>query len=160
MSPTSLQAGTGPVKSRRTRSGRGFALGSGIVARFRALGAHPRIPGSRINLRALYRVRPENSPGRKRFTNRKPNLRSGSGHTRRTASRSSRSSAFGSGPPASSRRRFCTHLFTVLEFRPSSAQHSVIGLPVEMMWSAVSRLNSSVCLAAGFGKAYRPLGRR
>ena len=30
------------------------------------------------------------------------------------------------------RLRFCAHLFTVLEFRPSSAQHSVIGPPVEM----------------------------
>lgn len=49
------------------------------------------------------------------------------------ASRSSRSSALGSGSPESSRLRFCTHLFTVLEFSPSSAQHSVMGLPVEMM---------------------------
>ena len=63
--------------------------------------------------------------------------------------KNTRSSAFGSGPPASSRRRFCTHLLAVLEFRPSSAQHSVIGLPVEMIQSAVSRLNSSACLAAG-----------
>lgn len=45
-------------------------------------------------------------------------------------------------------------------FRPSSVQHSVIGPPVEMMQSAVSRLNSSVYLAAGFGMAYSPLGRR
>ena len=70
-------------------------MGSGIAVRFHALGVHPRIPGSRINLRALYRVRPENSPGRKRFTNRKPNLRSGSGHTRRTASRSADQSSRG-----------------------------------------------------------------
>ena len=37
------------------------------------------------------------------------------------------------------RWRFCAHLFTVLEFRPGSAQHSVVGLPVEMMQSAVPR---------------------
>ena len=37
------------------------------------------------------------------------------------------------------RRRFCAHLFTVLESRPSSAQHSVVGLPVEMTQSAVPR---------------------
>ncbi len=37
------------------------------------------------------------------------------------------------------RLRFCAHLFTVLESRPSSAQHSVVGLPVEMMRSAVPR---------------------
>ena len=54
----------------------------------------------------------------------------------------------------------CTHLLTVLGFGPSSAQHSVVGLPVEMMQSAVSRLNSSVYLAAGLDMAYRPLGRR
>lgn len=44
MSPTSLQAGTGLVKSRRTRLGLGFAFGSGIVVRFSALGVQPRIP--------------------------------------------------------------------------------------------------------------------
>ena len=37
------------------------------------------------------------------------------------------------------RRRFCARLLTVLESRPSSAQHSVVGLPVEMMRSAVPR---------------------
>ena len=37
------------------------------------------------------------------------------------------------------RRRFCAHLFTVLESRPSSAQHSVVGPPVEMTQSAVPR---------------------
>ena len=37
------------------------------------------------------------------------------------------------------RRRFCAHLLTVLESRPGSAQHSDIGLPVEMMQSAVPR---------------------
>lgn len=56
-----------------------------------------------------------------------------SSRMRLLASRSSRSSALGSGSPESSRLRFCTHLFTVLEFSPSSAQHSVMGLPVEMM---------------------------
>ena len=43
------------------------------------------------------------------------------------------------GPACGPRRRFCAHLFTVLEFGPSSAQHSVIGLPVEMTQSAVPR---------------------
>ena len=37
------------------------------------------------------------------------------------------------------RRRFCVHLLTVLESRPSSAQHSVVGLPVEMTQSAAPR---------------------
>ena len=37
------------------------------------------------------------------------------------------------------RRRFCARLLTVLESRPGSAQHSVIGLPVEMTQSAASR---------------------
>ena len=36
-------------------------------------------------------------------------------------------------------RRLCAHLFTVLESRPSSAQHSVVGLPVEMTSPAVPR---------------------
>lgn len=87
--------GTGLVKSRRTRSGRGLAFGSGMVVRFLALGVQPRIPSSRISLRTLYRVNPENSLGRKHFTNRKPNLRSDSSHTRRTASRSADQSSRG-----------------------------------------------------------------
>ena len=37
------------------------------------------------------------------------------------------------------RLRFCAHLSTVLESRLSSAQHSVVGLPVEMTQSAVPR---------------------
>ena len=37
------------------------------------------------------------------------------------------------------RRRFCAHLFTVLESRPSSAQHPVVGPPVETTQSAVPR---------------------
>lgn len=78
-----------------TRSGRGFAFESGIVVRFLTLGVHPRIPSSRINLRTLYRVRLENSSGRKHFTDRKPNLRSDSSHTRRTASRSAGQSSRG-----------------------------------------------------------------
>lgn len=101
--------------------------------RFLALGVQPRIPSSRISLRTRYRVNPENSAGRKHFTNLAPNLRSDSSQTRLTASRSSRSSASGSGPPASSRRRSWTHLLTVFELRPSSEQHCVIGLPVEIM---------------------------
>ena len=183
-------------------------MGSGATVRFRTLGVRPRIPSSRIGLRTLYRLRPENSAGRKRFTNRKPNLRSGFSRTRRTASRSadqsssgqppasheqnpdlltprilaiiligcsasspasagsarlpllfgeeaaaffkkafsisssrmrllasrsSRSSAFGSGSPASSLRRSWTHLPTIFELSPSSGQRCVIGLPVEMM---------------------------
>ena len=36
-------------------------------------------------------------------------------------------------------RRSCARLLTVLESRPSSAQHSVVGLPVEMTQSAVPR---------------------
>ena len=36
-------------------------------------------------------------------------------------------------------RRSCAHLLTVLESRPSSAQHSVVGLPVEMTQSAAPR---------------------
>ena len=45
----------------------------------------------------------------------------------------------GAGPACGLRRRFCAHLLTVLESRPSSAQHSVVGLPVEMMRSAAPR---------------------
>ena len=37
------------------------------------------------------------------------------------------------------RRRFCAHLFTVLESRPRPAQHSVVGPPVEMTQSAAPR---------------------
>lgn len=37
------------------------------------------------------------------------------------------------------RRRFCARLFTVLESRPSSAQHSVVGPPVEVMQPAAPR---------------------
>ena len=37
------------------------------------------------------------------------------------------------------RRRFCAHLFTVLESRPGSAQHSVVSPPVEMTQSAAPR---------------------
>ena len=37
------------------------------------------------------------------------------------------------------RLRFCTRLFTVLESRPSSAQHPVVGPPVETTQSAVPR---------------------
>ena len=43
------------------------------------------------------------------------------------------------GPACGLRRRFCAHLFAVLESRPSSAQHSVVGPPVEMMQSAAPR---------------------
>lgn len=67
----------------------------GIAVCFCALGVHPRIPGSRINLHALYRVGPENSSGGKYFTNRKPNLRPDSSRTHRTGSRRAR------GPSAS-----------------------------------------------------------
>ena len=43
------------------------------------------------------------------------------------------------GPACGPRRRFCARLLTVLESRPSSAQHSVVGPPVEMMQSAAPR---------------------
>ena len=66
------------------------------------------------------------------------------------ASRSSQSSAFRSGSAASSRRRSWTHLPTVYGLRPSSEQHCVIGLPVEITLSAASRLSSSAYLANGF----------
>ena len=62
-------------------------VGPGLRLGIRDRGALPRVgrasayPSSRINLLALYRVRPENSPGRKRFTDRKPNLRSESEFT-------------------------------------------------------------------------------
>ena len=69
------------------------------------------------------------------------------------ASRSSRSSALGPGSPESSRRRLKTHLLTVFGLSPSSLQQVAVGLPVEMMQSAVSRLNPSVYLAAGFDTA-------
>ena len=45
----------------------------------------------------------------------------------------------GPGRACGLRRRFCAHLLTVLESRPSSAQHPVVGLPVEVMQSAVPR---------------------
>lgn len=83
-----LVGGDGAGEVARTRSGLGFAFGSGIVVRFLTLGVQPRIPSSRISLRTLYRLRPENSAGKKHFTNRKPNLRSDSSNTRRTASSS------------------------------------------------------------------------
>ena len=45
------------------------------------------MPGPRISLRTRYRVDPENSAGRRRFTNLAPDLRSDSSQTRLTASR-------------------------------------------------------------------------
>ena len=83
------------MKSRRTRSGLGLALGSGIVVRLRWFGVQPRMPSSRISLRTRYRVNPENSAGRKHFTNLAPNLRSDSSQTRLTASRSADQSSSG-----------------------------------------------------------------
>ena len=92
--------GTGLVKSRRTRSGRGLALGSGTVVRFLAFGVQPRIPSSRISLSTLYRVRRRKPGGSIACTKRKPNLRSDSSHTRITASRSADHPSRGR-PPAS-----------------------------------------------------------
>ena len=43
------------------------------------------------------------------------------------------------GPACGLRLRFCARLLTVLESRPSSAQHSVVGLPVKMTQSAAPR---------------------
>ena len=48
------------------------------------------------------------------------------------ASRSSRSSALGSGSPPNSRLRLSTQSFTVLGLSPSSPQTWVMGRPVEM----------------------------
>ena len=95
MPPTSLQVGTGLVKSRRTRSGLGSALGSGIAVRLRRFGVQPRMPSPRISLRTRYGVNPENSAGREHSANLAPNLRSDSSQTRPTASRSADRSSSG-----------------------------------------------------------------
>lgn len=89
-------------------------------------------------------------PGRKAS----PAIRSfPSSRIRFLASRSSQSSAFGSGSAASSRRRSWTYFPTVYGLRPSFEQHCVIGLPVEIILSAASRLSSSAYLANGFDMA-------
>lgn len=51
MSPTSFTVGTGLSKSRRMRSGRAGASGSGTVVRLEVRGCTPRIPSSRMSLR-------------------------------------------------------------------------------------------------------------
>ena len=69
MSPTSLQAGTGLVKSRFIKSGLAGASSSGIVVLFLGFGAIPRMPSSFMHFLARYSVVPANSSGRNASAN-------------------------------------------------------------------------------------------
>lgn len=62
MSPTSFQAGTGPVKSRLARPGPAGAPSSGMAALFSELGAMPRMPGPLTHLRTRQGVAPASPP--------------------------------------------------------------------------------------------------